>query len=197
MVRSRDYRKEIIRAKFQTLLSFIRFFVKCKILNFLRLDWYQIEIFMLRVRRTSNMKIEIPSMMINSLCKLYTNSFWFKYNMIIYFKCFCRTFLSFWFGSLYVLRYFKLTMYLLWIYSEIGDEDKKSRLLISVWNMYECNCEFLGCMSFGVRHLQPKRRDVCGWYHLLSQSAGTRKHLQVNTAKATLVSLNVMNRNSK
>ena len=71
--------------------------------------------------------------------------------------------------------------------SEISDTDRRRRVLVSLWHMSQLegssNCEFLGCMSFGVRHLLTKKRDISGWYHLLTQSAGTRKHLQVNTGR--------------
>ncbi len=70
--------------------------------------------------------------------------------------------------------------------SELGEDDKKSRVLISAWNTFQGRCEFLGCMSFGVRHLLCRKREVSGWYHLLSQSAGIRKHLQVVNNVKTL-----------
>ncbi|KAH3693865.1 hypothetical protein DPMN_081304 [Dreissena polymorpha] len=43
--------------------------------------------------------------------------------------------------------------------------------------------ESLGCMSFGVRHLQSGERPVSGWYHLLATEVGCKKHLKV-TGKA-------------
>ncbi|KAH3693874.1 hypothetical protein DPMN_081313 [Dreissena polymorpha] len=43
--------------------------------------------------------------------------------------------------------------------------------------------ESLGCMSFGVRHLQSGDRPVSGWYHLLAADVGCKKHLKV-TGKA-------------
>ncbi|RUS74181.1 hypothetical protein EGW08_018049, partial [Elysia chlorotica] len=36
--------------------------------------------------------------------------------------------------------------------------------------------EFLGCMSFGVQHLM--RKDLNGWYYLLTEEVGRKKHLQ-------------------
>ncbi len=68
--------------------------------------------------------------------------------------------------------------------SELREEDRRSRVLVSLWNRSDGRCEFLGCMSFGVKHLLTRRREVRGWYHLLSQGAGTRKHLQVNNMAA-------------
>ena len=53
------------------------------------------------------------------------------------------------------------------------------------WCVSSCS-EFLGCMSFGVKHLiaRTAHRDVEGWYYLLSENLGHRKHLVASmTAK--------------
>ncbi|KAL8609608.1 hypothetical protein ACOMHN_023744 [Nucella lapillus] len=42
--------------------------------------------------------------------------------------------------------------------------------------------EFLGCMSFGVKGIL--RKDVSGWFHLLTEDVGKEKHLQVSAAAA-------------
>ena len=41
--------------------------------------------------------------------------------------------------------------------------------------------EFLGCTSFGLRHLKRAEKEVNGWYHLLTEDVGCKKHLQVAT----------------
>ena len=41
--------------------------------------------------------------------------------------------------------------------------------------------EFLGCTSFGLRHLKKAEKDVNGWYHLLTEDVGCKKHLQMTT----------------
>ena len=41
--------------------------------------------------------------------------------------------------------------------------------------------EFLGCTSFGLRHLKKAEKDVNGWYHLLTEDVGRKKHLQMTT----------------
>lgn len=63
---------------------------------------------------------------------------------------------------------------------ELLDEDFKKRLLISLWNRDgKGRSEFLGCMSFGINHIQKSRRTVNGWYYLLTEEVGRRKHLRV------------------
>ncbi|CAL1540455.1 unnamed protein product, partial [Lymnaea stagnalis] len=64
---------------------------------------------------------------------------------------------------------------------EILEEDRRKRLLISVWHKDQSNgaSEFLGCMSFGVQSLLQK--DLDGWYHLLTEDVGRKKHLQAHT----------------
>ena len=39
--------------------------------------------------------------------------------------------------------------------------------------------EFLGCMSFGIHHLKKSSKVIDGWYYLLTDDIGRRKHLQV------------------
>ena len=43
--------------------------------------------------------------------------------------------------------------------------------------------EFLGCTSFGLRHLKRAEKEVNGWYHLLAEEVGCKKHLHVATKK--------------
>ncbi|XP_060553687.1 uncharacterized protein LOC132714782 isoform X2 [Ruditapes philippinarum] len=66
---------------------------------------------------------------------------------------------------------------------EVGDDDVHRRLLLTVYHRDSSgNHESLGCTSFGIRHLQQGNREVNGWYHLLTDSVGHKKHLRV-TAK--------------
>ncbi|XP_014677820.1 PREDICTED: uncharacterized protein LOC106817647 isoform X2 [Priapulus caudatus] len=60
---------------------------------------------------------------------------------------------------------------------ELLEEDRKKRLLISVWNQHLSSSEFLGCMSFGVKHLLDSTKEVNGWFHLLREDLGKAKHL--------------------
>ncbi|KAL5011950.1 hypothetical protein ScPMuIL_010501 [Solemya velum] len=63
---------------------------------------------------------------------------------------------------------------------ELLEEDQNKRLLVSIWNgAHSKSCEFLGCMSFGVKHLTDPTKDVSGWYYLLTEDIGRRKHLRV------------------
>ncbi|WAR30627.1 RGS3-like protein [Mya arenaria] len=64
---------------------------------------------------------------------------------------------------------------------EVTEEDQNKRLMLSVWHRdtHASVNEFLGCMSFGVRHLRQPHREVSGWYYLLTEDVGRRKHLAV------------------
>jgi regulator of G-protein signaling 3 len=35
-------------------------------------------------------------------------------------------------------------------------------------------------MSFGIRHLTNPKKEVNGWYYLLTEDVGRKKHLQVS-----------------
>ncbi|TNN73816.1 Regulator of G-protein signaling 3 [Liparis tanakae] len=41
--------------------------------------------------------------------------------------------------------------------------------------------ELLGCMSFGVHSLMDPEKEVQGWYYLLGEELGRKKHLKVAT----------------
>ncbi|VDH97352.1 regulator of G-protein signalling 3 [Mytilus galloprovincialis] len=71
---------------------------------------------------------------------------------------------------------------------ELLEEDYHKRLYISVWNKDQSSsmCEFLGCMSFGVRHLLNPNKDITGWYYLLTEEIGRKKHLQVSSKQRSL-----------
>ncbi|XP_045191341.2 uncharacterized protein LOC123548240 [Mercenaria mercenaria] len=65
---------------------------------------------------------------------------------------------------------------------ELNEEDHNKRLMVSVWHrdtLAGVN-EFLGCMSFGIRHLTNPKKEVNGWYYLLTEDVGRKKHLQVS-----------------
>ncbi|ELU07412.1 hypothetical protein CAPTEDRAFT_223274 [Capitella teleta] len=69
-------------------------------------------------------------------------------------------------------------------YSPLKPEDEKKRLSISLSVQHQTprsSAEFIGCMSFGMRHLMVKlehqRQAFGGWYYILSQRLGDRKHL--------------------
>ncbi|XP_064616351.1 uncharacterized protein LOC135480446 [Liolophura sinensis] len=68
---------------------------------------------------------------------------------------------------------------------ELLEEDHNKRLLISVWHRDQTSSlsEFLGCMSFGVRHLLNPKKETTGWYYLLTEEIGRKKHLQVSKKK--------------
>lgn len=71
---------------------------------------------------------------------------------------------------------------------ELLEEDLKKRLLISVWNRNSKRdrSEFLGCMSFGIQHINSQKRVINGWYYLLNEEVGRSKHLQVSSKKPLL-----------
>ena len=79
-------------------------------------------------------------------------------------------------------RHFTLTA-ICFTFRALPPSDDRSRLLISAWNQNPkrgCS-DFIGCLSFGIRHLQSKCRHagvVSGWYYLLSAELGHRKHIR-------------------
>ena len=46
----------------------------------------------------------------------------------------------------------------------------------------------IGCMSFGLRHVMSSKKEVNGWYYLLPERVGNRKHLQVAKVNSKLPS---------
>lgn len=64
---------------------------------------------------------------------------------------------------------------------ELLQEDINKRLFISVWHKDQTNClnDHLGCMSFGILHLIKPNKRLEGWYHLLNEKTGPKKHLLV------------------
>ncbi|CAD5115498.1 DgyrCDS4466 [Dimorphilus gyrociliatus] len=68
---------------------------------------------------------------------------------------------------------------------DLYEEDVRKRLFIAVWNKDEMGCipELLGCMSFGMERLTSTKAATSGWYHLLSEQVGKRKHLQAKMNK--------------
>ncbi|XP_067430035.1 regulator of G-protein signaling 3a isoform X1 [Thunnus thynnus] len=68
-------------------------------------------------------------------------------------------------------------------YFAVGDEDLHKRLLFTMWNSDSTTrmSVLLGCMSFGVRSLMDPDKAVQGWYYLLGEELGKKKHLKVPT----------------
>nr|KAG5693409.1 hypothetical protein BaRGS_009882 [Batillaria attramentaria] len=62
---------------------------------------------------------------------------------------------------------------------ELSPNDDNKRVLISVWHKDQNSglSEFLGCMSFGVKSIAQSTKEVNGWYYLLTEDVGKRKHL--------------------
>ncbi|ESO85945.1 hypothetical protein LOTGIDRAFT_167700 [Lottia gigantea] len=75
---------------------------------------------------------------------------------------------------------------------EILEEDHNKRLLISVWHKDQKSglSEFLGCMSFGVKHLMNPKKEVNGWYYLLTEEIGRKKHLQITKTQKPALKTN-------
>ncbi|TWW66669.1 Regulator of G-protein signaling 3, partial [Takifugu flavidus] len=63
----------------------------------------------------------------------------------------------------------------------VNQGDLPKRMIFTMWNSASAaRCSMLlGCMSFGVRSLLDK--EVEGWYYLLSEELGRKKHLKVPT----------------
>ena len=70
-------------------------------------------------------------------------------------------------------------------YELIEEEDSNKRLLVSVWNYEKATQEgiLLGCMSFGILNLLDKKNKVKGWYYILGENLGERKHMEVRVKK--------------
>ena len=62
-------------------------------------------------------------------------------------------------------------------------EDMAKRVFICVCHRdrKRQTAELLGCMSFGINNVRRKKKDVNGWFYLLAESVGRRKHLQVTS----------------
>ncbi|KAM7392795.1 hypothetical protein PAMA_007755 [Pampus argenteus] len=68
-------------------------------------------------------------------------------------------------------------------YFVVSDKDLHKRLLFTMWNSDSTTrmSVLLGCMSFGVRSLMDSDKEVQGWYYLLGEELGRKKHLKVPT----------------
>ncbi|XP_025112214.1 uncharacterized protein LOC112574971 isoform X2 [Pomacea canaliculata] len=62
---------------------------------------------------------------------------------------------------------------------ELNHNDENKRLLVSVWHKDQTSglSEFLGCTSYGVRNIMRNTKEVNGWYYLLTEEVGRKKHL--------------------
>ncbi|XP_051269140.1 regulator of G-protein signaling 3a isoform X1 [Dicentrarchus labrax] len=65
----------------------------------------------------------------------------------------------------------------------VSEEDLRKRLLFTMWNSNSTTrmSALLGCMSFGVCSLMDPDKEVEGWYYLLGEELGRKKHLKVPT----------------
>ncbi|XP_054469046.1 regulator of G-protein signaling 3-like [Anoplopoma fimbria] len=68
-------------------------------------------------------------------------------------------------------------------YFVISEVDLHKRLLFTMWNSDSTTrmSDLMGCMSFGVRSLMDPDKEVQGWYYLLGEELGRKKHLKVPT----------------
>ncbi|XP_037607829.1 regulator of G-protein signaling 3a isoform X1 [Sebastes umbrosus] len=68
-------------------------------------------------------------------------------------------------------------------YFVVSEGDLHKRLLFTMWNSDSTTrmSALLGCMSFGVRSLMVPDKEVQGWYYLLGEELGRKKHLKVPT----------------
>ncbi|XP_070532718.1 uncharacterized protein [Ptychodera flava] len=60
---------------------------------------------------------------------------------------------------------------------KFDEVDYKDRILISLFRQHDVRSDILGCMSFGVKHLLQDTKEVNGWYYLLNEELGVKKHL--------------------
>ncbi|KAE8285016.1 Regulator of G-protein signaling 3 [Larimichthys crocea] len=65
----------------------------------------------------------------------------------------------------------------------VSEGDLHKRLLFTMWNSDSTTrmSVLLGCMSFGVCSLMDPDKEVQGWYYLLGEELGRKKHLKVPT----------------
>ncbi|KAM3873966.1 regulator of G-protein signaling 3a [Diretmus argenteus] len=63
----------------------------------------------------------------------------------------------------------------------VSEKELHKRLLFTMWNSNSTTrmSALLGCMSFGVRSLMDPDKEVRGWYYLLEEELGRKKHLKV------------------
>ncbi|KAK5900856.1 hypothetical protein CgunFtcFv8_025779 [Champsocephalus gunnari] len=68
-------------------------------------------------------------------------------------------------------------------YFVVSEGDLHKRLLFTMWNSDSTSriSALLGCMSFGVRSLMDPGKEFQGWYFLLGEELGRKKHLKVPT----------------
>ncbi|CAB1413183.1 unnamed protein product [Pleuronectes platessa] len=68
-------------------------------------------------------------------------------------------------------------------YFVVSERDLNKRLLFTMWNSDSTTrmSALLGCLSFGVRSLMDRDEEVQGWYYLLGEELGRKKHLKVPT----------------
>jgi hypothetical protein len=70
---------------------------------------------------------------------------------------------------------------------ELLPDDLKKRLLVSTWHkdIRTDKVILLGCMTFNLRTLVAENKQIEGWYYLLGQHVGRKKHMRVDNVRFT------------
>ncbi|XP_077987050.1 regulator of G-protein signaling 3-like [Glandiceps talaboti] len=59
----------------------------------------------------------------------------------------------------------------------------RDRILITLYRQQDGKSDIMGCMSFGVKHLLQETKIIDGWYYLLNEELGIKKHLAAPSKK--------------
>ncbi|KAK3593739.1 hypothetical protein CHS0354_013636 [Potamilus streckersoni] len=75
---------------------------------------------------------------------------------------------------------------------ELTDEDHHKRVMISIWHQDPVtrSNEFVGCTSFGIARIKKTMTAVKGWYYLLNETVGRKKHLQITKRDKLMSTIN-------
>ena len=65
---------------------------------------------------------------------------------------------------------------------KLKKKDQEKRLIVTVYEQDNKTkvTSIIGCTSFGINNLIKNKNTIDGWYYLLNQSLGSKKHLQVS-----------------